>query len=96
MVTGVGQALAEHRVRDRREQQRIGARPDRHPLVGLFGGSRQSRIDDDHLAAARLDGLDATREVRSGTHAAVRCVRVGAEDHEVIGSVEVRHGDRHG
>jgi hypothetical protein len=95
VLAGIRESLGEHRVGHRSEQQGVGAGPDRHPLIGLFGGARQTRIDDDHLAATGLDRLDPTREVGSGAHAPVGGIRVGAEDHEVIGPIEVGNGDRH-
>ena len=81
-------------VGDRGQQQGVGSRTDRHPLVGLLSGLRPAGVDHHDLAAPRPDGLDAAGKVRRGAHAAVRGVRVGPEQHEVVGAVEV--GDGHG
>ncbi len=94
VLARIGEPVGDEHVGDRREQQGVGARADRHPFVGLLGGLRTARIDHHDLAAARPDRLDAAGEVRGGAHAAVRGVRVGPEQHEMIGAVEV--GNRHG
>ena len=94
VLARVGESVRDEHVGDRGEQQGVGARADRHPFVGLLGGLRTAGVDHHDLAAARPDRLDAAGEVGGGAHAAVRGVRVGPEQHEVVGAVEV--GNRHG
>ncbi len=95
VVAGIGEPLVDHRVRDRGEQQRIGPRTDRDPLVGLLRGARQAGIDHDQPASTGPHRLDTPGEVGCRTHAAVRRIRVRAEDHQVVGAVEIGHRDRH-
>ena len=90
----VGQVLVEQRVHEREEQQRVGARADEVVLVGLARGARAPRVDDDDLAAARADRAQAPAHVGRREQAAVGGQRVGAEDEQVIGAVDVGHGDR--
>ena len=88
---GVGEALGEQHVDDREQQQRVGPRADEVVLVGLARGARAPRVDDDDLAAARADGAQAAAHVGRGHQAAVGGQRVGAEDQQVVGAVEVGH-----
>ena len=90
----VGQALVEQRVHEREEQQRVGARADEVVLVGLARGARAPRVDDDDLAAARADRAQAPAHVGRREQAAVGGQRVGAEDEQVVGAVDVGHGNR--
>ncbi len=90
---GVGEALGEQRVGDPEQQQRVGAGPDEVVLGGLAGGAASPRVDDHHLAAALADRADAPAHVGRGQQRAVGDQRVGAEDQQVVGAVDVR--DRH-
>jgi hypothetical protein len=63
-------------------------------LVGHPRGTRAPRIDDDDLAAAGADRAQAAAHVGRGEQAAVGGQRVGAEDQQVVGAVDVRHRDR--
>ena len=45
------QSFGEDHVHHRQRQRRVGARPDRDPLVTLIGGARADRVDRDHLCA---------------------------------------------
>ena len=62
-------------------------------LVGLLGGAAAAGVDHHDLAAPSLDGLDPTREVGGGAQRAVGLPRVGAQHEQVVGAVEVGHGD---
>ena len=90
----VRQALGEEGVHEREQQQRVGAGADEVVLVGLARGPRAPRVDDDHLAAARADGAQAPAHVGRREQAAVGGERVGAEDEQVVGAVDVGHRDR--
>ena len=87
------ETLIEDDADDGRQKGGIGAGPDGDVLVSRLGGAGHPRVDHDHGATPGLDGLDPAREIGCGAEAAVRCVRVGADDHEEIGAVEV--GYRH-
>ena len=88
------QALVEDHVDQRREQQRVGAGPDEVVLVGVLGGARAARVDDDDLAAALADRAQATARVRRRHQRAVGRQRVRAEHEQVPRAVEVRDRDR--
>ena len=53
--------FGEQHVAHREEEGGVGAGEDRHPLVGVIGGTRATRVDDDDLAAARPDGVELAR-----------------------------------
>ena len=90
---GSGEPLGEQRVGDREQQQRVGTGADEVVLGGLAGGAAAAWIDDDHLAAALADRTDAAAHVGRRQQRPVGDERVGAEDHQVVGTVDV--GDRH-
>jgi hypothetical protein len=92
----VGELLLEEDVRHGREQQRVGAGADGHVPVGEFGGTGAAGVDDGQGAAARLEGLELAGEVGGGAQAAVGFEGVGADQQQVVGAVEVGHGDRVG
>ena len=89
---GSGEVVGDQRVRDREQQQRIASRGDEVVLGGLLRGPRAARIDDDDLAAALADRPDPAAHVGRREQRPVRDQRVGAEDHQVVGAVDV--GDR--
>jgi hypothetical protein len=78
----------------RQEQRGVAARPDRVVLVGQGRGLGPPGIDHDQLAAARADRLQPGLHVGRRHQAAVGHHRVGAQDHQAIGAVEIRHRDR--
>ena len=88
----VGEALGEQHVGDREQQERVGARADEVVLGGLLRGAAAARVDDDDLAAALADRADPAAHVGRGQQRAVGDQRVGAEDQQVVGAVDV--GDR--
>ena len=71
----------------------VGAGPDEEVLVGLLGRLRAAGVDHDEPPAARPERVEPAGEVGRGHQAAVRRVRVRAEDQEVVGAVEVGHRD---
>ena len=91
---GLGQALLEQHVDEREQQVRVGAGPDRVVLVGGLGGAAAARVDDDELAAARLQRLQPAAHVGRGHQRAVRRERVGAEHQQVLRAVDVGDRDR--
>ncbi len=91
---GSRQPLGEDHVHEREQQVRVGAGADEVVLVGDLGGARAPRVDDHDLAAALLDRAQAPAHVGRGQQAAVGGERVGAEDQQVVGAVDVRHRDR--
>ena len=88
------QPLVEDHVDEREQQVRVGAGADEVVLVGDLGGARAPRVDHHELAAALLDRAQAPAHVGRGEQAAVGGERVGAEDQQVVGAVDVRHRDR--
>ena len=59
--------------------------------VGQRGGLGASRVHHHQPAAALPQLLEAPLEARRGHHAAVRDDRVGAEDQQVVGAIDVGH-----
>ncbi len=93
-VTEVDETFGEQHVGHRHQQVRVGAGSHGHVLVGLLGGAREAGVDHDDLAAARLDRLHPAGEVGRGAERAVGFPRVGTEHDQVVGAVEVGHGDQ--
>ena len=91
---GSRQPLLEDHVDEREQQVRVGAGADEVVLVGDLGGARAPRVDHHDLAAALLDRTQAPAHVGRREQAAVGGERVGAEDQQVVGAVDVRHRDR--
>ncbi|MCW2813962.1 MAG: hypothetical protein JWN84_1417 [Nocardioides sp.] len=87
-----GQALGEQHLQHRQQHRGVGAGAHEVVLVGDLGGLGAPRVDDDHPAFARLEVTDALGEVGHGHQRAVGGHRVGTDDHEQLGAVEV--GDR--
>ena len=62
--------------------------------IGALGRSRSSRVDDDDAPAAATDRIEPAGPVGRGREAAVRLERVGAEQQQEVGAVDVGHRDR--
>ncbi len=92
----VGEVLREKGVDEGGEEQRVGAGADRDVPVGEARGAGAPGVDDGEGAAASSEGLEPAGEVGGGAQAAVGGQRVGAEDQQVVGAVQVRHGDGEG
>ncbi len=84
-----GEQMADHGG----QQGGIGAGADRHVLVGQAGGAGTPGIDHHQPSAPLPQGGDPPRPVGSGGEAPVRLDRVGPQHQEVIGAVDVGHGD---
>ena len=73
------------------EQRRIGAAADLQHQVGVVGRRGAARINDNELGAARaLVGDDALIEHR------VAPGRIGADQHDQVGGIEILVAARHG
>ena len=83
----------EQLVHHPQQQIHVGTRADRHVPVGDPRCPAAPRIDDDELPAAGLERLEPARRVRHGPQAAVGRVRIGAEDQQEVGAVDVRYRD---
>ena len=90
---GVDQVLVEQDVGQRRQPGGVAAGSNREVLVGGLGGFGAARVDHHEPAATLLDGLQAAGEVGGGCEAAVRLEGVGAQHEQVVGPVEVGHGE---
>ena len=86
------QPLGEQHVQQRQQEQRVRARADGHVQVRERRRLRPPRIDDHEPPAARLELLQPALDAGRRHQAAVRGERVRAEDEEVAGAVDVRHG----
>jgi hypothetical protein len=84
----------EQLVHHAEQQIHVGTRPDRHVPVGRPRGPAASRIDDHELPAPGLQRLESPGHVRHRPEAPVRRVRVGAEDEQEVGPVDVRYRHR--
>ena len=92
-VPRLDESLVEQHVDHREKQQRVGAGADEVVLVGLHRGAAASRVDHDDLAAALADPPQPPPHVGRGHQAAIRVQRVGTEDQQVLGPVDVGNGD---
>ncbi len=90
------QVLVEQDVDDGEQQCRVGAGPRRHVPVGELGGAGAGRVDDDQRAAALTQAAQLAGEICGGGQAAVGHQRIRADDHQVVGAVEIGHGERDG
>ena len=87
------QPVGEEHVAHGQQEQGIGARHDRHPLVSDLRGAGTHRIDHDRATPAFSDPFDLAEHVGEGEDAAHRLRRVGAHHEEVVRAGDVRHGD---
>jgi hypothetical protein len=86
-----GEPLLEEHVQDRREQQRIRARPDEQVLVGEPRGLGPARVHDRESSTAGAELPDPTGKAGRRHHRALRDGGVAAEDQDEAGAVEVGH-----
>lgn len=91
--TGVGELLLEEYVGERGEQEGVGAGADGDMPVGEAGGPGAAGVDDREGAAATTQRLEPAGEVGGRAEAAVGFERVGAEEQQMVGAVDVRHRD---
>ena len=95
MRTDIDEVLDHEDITHCCKQQRIRARPDRNPLISFLRRARAPGIDDNNLSTTLADALDSPWEIRSGTHAAVRYVRVGTKNQEMLSAIQVGYRYRH-
>ena len=89
----VAQVFGEQYVQDGQQQVGVTARQHRQVFVGQARGFGTPRVDHDDLAAAGPHPLDPVLGARHGGHRPVGDRRVGADDHQPIGAVDI--GDGH-
>ena len=89
--TEANQALGEHDVEHARQQQGVRPRPDGDMLAGGVRGFGAARVDHDDAAPAFANGAKAAFDVGSGHEAALGHDRIGAEDEEQVGPVQIRY-----
>ena len=94
MILDFDQIFSEQNIHDRHQEQRIGGRTNGNPLIGFFGSSRATRVDDNDFAAASTNRFNTSWKIGGGTHASVRCIRICPQNHQVIGAIEVGDGHR--
>ncbi|CAM5268543.1 hypothetical protein SVIOM74S_09712 [Streptomyces violarus] len=90
---GFGEALVEEHLGHRRQQQRVGAGPHGDVPVGELRGAGAPRVDHDERAAAGLERLEFAGEVGGRAQTAVGFQRVGADQEQMVGVIQVGHGD---
>jgi hypothetical protein len=88
----VDQVLIEQDVGHAGEQGGVAAHPWPQVLVGELGRTREDGVHHDELPAALLQGPQAPRPARSSGEAAVGLHRVGAQDDQEVGAVQVGYG----
>jgi hypothetical protein len=96
-AVGAAQAheiLVEERVHEREQERRVAAGPDEVVLARELGGLGPARIDDDQLAAALRDALQAARCVGHRHQAAMRDRGIRADHEQVHRAVDVGHRHR--
>ena len=87
-------ALFEEHVHDGEQQRGVGARADGEVPIGQFGGAGAGRIDDGEPAAALAQRPQLAGEVGGGGQTPVGHKGIRADDHQVVGVVEVGHRER--
>ncbi len=90
----VDQVLVEEHVHDGEHQCGVGARAGGEVVVGEFGGAGAGGVDHDEPAAALAQRPQLARKVGGGGQTAVGHKGIRADDDEVVGAVEVGHGER--
>src|SRR5439155_200683 len=90
--TLIGSSPPNSGLPETRERQRANppSKP-RYLAIGAVGGLGAPRIEHDHLAAPRLDRLEAPSNIGRGHQAAVRRERVRAEADEQVAAIDVGH-----
>ncbi len=78
---------------DGEQQGGVGAGTGSDVAIGEFGGAGAGRVDDDEPAAALAQGAQLAGEVGGGGQTTVGHKGIRADDDEVVGAVEVGHGE---
>lgn len=92
-VAEPGESLVEEHVDDGEEQRGVGAGARGDVEVGELGGAGALGVEDGESAAAAAQRLELAGEVGGGGEAAVGHQGVAADDDQVVGAVQVGHGD---
>ncbi len=94
-LSELDQVLVEQHLHHGEQQRGIGTRARRQVTVGQRGGAGVGGIDHHQPAAATLQRAQLATEVGGRGQAPVGHQRVGADDHQVVGAVEVGHRESH-
>ncbi len=94
VLSDVDEPLLGQGVHQREEEQRVAARSDGEVEIGTLRRAGADRVDHHQPASSAPQRRQASREVRGGQQRAVGDPRVAADDHQQIGPVDVRDGDR--
>ena len=95
-ATQIDEAFGEQHVDHGHEEVGVAARADGDVLVGLLGRLGALGVDDDDAPAPLADALQPAGPVGRRGQRAVGCERVGAQDQQVVGAVEVGDGEAGG
>ena len=90
-VAQVGAVLLENHVQQRKHQKCIRPGTDSEVLVGGRSGFGTARVHHHQLSAARAKLIEPARDTAGRHQAAVRYQRIGPEDEEEAGPIDVRH-----
>ena len=88
-AAGINQVFGEQHMQHRAQQQRIAAGANRVPLVGIRCGFGVPRVNDDDLAPAFANGLNASGPIGSSCERTIRFVGVGPKNQQVIGAINI-------
>ena len=93
-VTEFDEVLVEQHVHHREQQRGVRAGARRDVAIGEFGGTGAGGVDDGEPAATLPQRPQLSREIGRGGQTSVGDKRIGADDHQMIGAVEIGHGER--
>ena len=82
-------------MQEREQEEDVGARPNAHVLSHLLCGLGTARVDRKHRAATRHDALELLHGARQLHEAHVGNGRVGAEENQALGTLDVDDGLQH-
>ena len=85
----IDQLLVKQDVYEGEQQYAVGAGAHGDVSVGHLGGAGPVRIQHDQPAAAPTQRLESASEIGRGRQAPVGHQRVGADDDEVVGAIEI-------
>src|SRR5690606_6528525 len=86
----IDEVLADQHVHDPERERGVGARTDRHPLVGRAGGSRADWINDNHASP----GFARAHDDRPKVHVAAQRIAAPQPDQPGVLEVEGVGADR--
>ena len=88
------EVLAQQHVHQRQQQRGVAAGPDEQVLVGDLRRLGAAWVDHDHPAAPLVQRTHPVREVGHGHEGPVGGHRVGTDDEEEVGAVDVGHREQ--